>query len=322
MIFQDLTELEQLAEQRAIERLEERILPVQERSPYRGPLRSALMVSGHRLPHLNKLPVLEADVAVLNLEDGVAPEQKVTARYLTALFLSRMEVSPARGSSPRLVVRVNPLGEGGEEDIALMNRVRPHAIRIPKVENSDQVRRALDLVDPSIQLDLSIETASAFSSLSRLRVEERVFAFYLGILDLFVSFGFPRSLLKRDNPTVHYILSRFLVESRAAGAHPFSFVYQSYRDDEGFAAWCELERSMGYVSRGCISPGQVSIVNRFFGTDPEELEKARYVVERFEAMSREGVTGFVDERLGFVDEPIYRDALALLARNKEDVRSV
>ncbi len=306
MIFENLEEIEEIVKRGdldAIERLRGgKSQSVRYEPPY---IRSALMLSGDRLRHLNRLDGLEADVVVLNIEDGVAPSMKPMALRLIALFLAN-----AKSINSRTVVRINPLNEGGIEEIEYLNAILPDAVRIPKVKSADDVTKALELVDERIKIDLSIETKEAFEALSTLRVDNRVELFYLGILDLLASMGIPQRILQLHNPTVHYILSRFLLKSAAQGALPVSFVFQEYTDNEAFENWCLLERKMGFHAKGCISPAQVEIANRLFSPEEEELEWARRVVELFE--SDPNRSGFADEELGFVDEPVYKGAKKLL----------
>jgi citrate lyase subunit beta/citryl-CoA lyase len=224
-------------------------------------------------------------------------------------------VAKAREARPQLVVRVNPLGEGGEEDIAYINRALPDAIRIPKVKTPQEVAKVCGLVDPAVRIHLSIETGAALKNLPDLRVDERVDTAYLGILDLCADLGLPQSVMTPDSPTAHYLLSSFLVDAHIAGLHPVSFVYQEYKDLDTFERWCLLERSMGFSAKGCISPGQVEMANRIFAPDQAEIERARAIVHCFEAEAARGNTGFVHGEYGFVDEPIYRGALAVLGGN-------
>lgn len=305
MIFKDITWLDSAS----IEAIEQQLPETVSRRPLtRGLRRSALMVSAHRVNHLNKLDLLAADMAVINLEDGVAPQEKPRARALAALFTAH-----AREAKTELIVRVNPLGEGGEEDIRLINRAVPDAIRIPKVRTAQEVEQACRLVDPAIRIHLSVETGEALRKLADLRVEERVDTVYLGILDLCADLGLPQSVITPGNPTASYLLSRFLVDALTAGFHPVSFVYQEYKDLETFEKWCLQERSMGFSSKGCISPGQVELANRVFAPKPEERARAITIVRCFEEEAKKGNTGFVHEQYGFIDEPVYRGALAVLA---------
>ncbi len=306
MIFQEIAWLENASKEEIEQQLPNSLSP---RPPTRTLRRSALMVSAHRVKHLNKLDELAADMAIINLEDGVAPEEKPRARSLAALF-----VANAREARSELVVRVNPMGEGGEADIELINRSMPDAIRIPKVRTPQEVERVCSLVDPSIRIHISIETGEALKNLALLRVEERVDTAYLGILDLCADLRLSQSVMTPDCPTAQYLLSRFLVDAHIAALHPVSFVYQEYKDLDTFEQWCLLERGMGFSSKGCISPGQVEVANRVFAPNPEEMERAREIVRCFEEEAAQGNTGFVHEQYGFIDEPIYRGALAVLER--------
>jgi citrate lyase subunit beta/citryl-CoA lyase len=74
---------------------------------------------------------------------------------------------------------------------------------------------------------------------------------------------------------------------------------------------------MGYDAKGCISPAQVELVNRMFVDEEAQIKRAMIIVKLFEMHRDSGVTGFVDEEYGFIDEPIYKGALATLNNNPE-----
>ena len=188
----------------------------------------------------------------------------------------------------------------------------PDAIRVPKIENEREVRSVLALLNDEIDLHLSIETALGWHNLSSLAVNKRVSAFYLGVLDLFADMKLSQSLVNLDNPTMLYILSHFLISSKAMNVKPVSFVFQEFKDLETFSKWIELEKSMGYDAKGCISPKQVELVNETFRNKEEEIKRAKVIIKLFEMHEEEGITGFVDDEYGFIDEPIYKGALALL----------
>jgi citrate lyase subunit beta/citryl-CoA lyase len=270
---------------------------------------SILMLSCDKMKHLKKIASLEADAIILNLEDGVSPEDKPFALVLCAIFLTQHRVS-----EKKLIVRVNALNEGGYDEITYLNQFMPDAIRVPKIRDAKEVKNILALLNKEIELHLSIETASAWHNLMTLGIEKRVKAFYLGALDLFADMGLPQSLIAKDNPTMLYILSHFLISAKSMGIKPVSFVYQEFQDIEGFKEWLELEKSMGYDAKGCISPSQVALVNAMFVNEEAQIDRAKVIVKLFEMHKREGITGFVDEEYGFIDEPIYKGALSLLKR--------
>ncbi len=270
--------------------------------------RSALMLSAHNLKHLLKIESLEADCVMINLEDGVSKEEKPFALALSAIFLSGL-----RECDKKLVVRVNALNEGGFDEIAYLNQFHPDAIRVPKIRTPDEVKAILALLDEETELHLSIETKKAWDNLKYLAINKRVTTYYLGILDLFADMRLPQSLISPDNPTMQYILSHFLITAKSVNVKPVSFVYQDFKNMDTFREWLELEKRMGYTAKGCISPSQVTAVHEIFVDEVAELERAHVIVKLFEMNKEMGITGFVDEEYGFIDEPIYKGALALLA---------
>lgn len=292
---------------RDLETLDKIAVPVYREINKKNNFKSVLMLSCNNIKHLHKIEELEADCIMLNLEDGVSQEEKPFALVLCAIFLSRLQKC-----DKKLVVRVNALDAGGYEEITYLNQFMPDAIRVPKIKNKEEIHNILALLKDDIDLHLSIETASAWHNLSSLALNKRVSVFYLGILDLFVDMKLPQSLINLKNPTMLYILSHFLISSKAMGVKPVSFVFQEFKDLETFTSWLELEKSMGYDAKGCISPSQVKLVNKIFVDKEKEIRRAKIIVKLFEMHQEEGITGFVDEEYGFIDEPIYKGALALL----------
>ncbi len=269
--------------------------------------KSVLMLSCHNLKHLSKIATTQADCIMLNLEDGVSKEEKPFALVLCAIFLSQH-----KKCKKKLVVRVNSLDEGGYKEIAYLNQFMPDAVRVPKIKTQEEVQSVLHLLHEDIELHLSIETAGAWKNLQTLALNKRVTAFHLGILDLFADLGLSQSLISLHNPTLHYILSHFLITSLAIGVKPVSFIFQEFKDLQTFQEWLTLEKSMGYSAKGCISPAQVRLVNEIFVDTEEEIKRAQTIVKLFEMHKKEGISGFVDEEYGFIDEPIYKGALSLL----------
>ena len=269
--------------------------------------KDTLMLSAHNEKHLLKIPSLEAGCIMLNLEDGVSKEQKPLALKQCAEYLEKY-----KDLKKMFVVRVNALDEGGVEEIIYLNSYKPDAIRVPKIQNSDDVKALLELIDEGIEIHLSVESASAWANLNSLRIDSRVTTFYIGVLDLLADLGLSQSIIKRDNPTMNYLLAHFLVTCKSIGVKPVSFVYQDYKNLDEFEKWVELEKDMGFNAKGCISPKQSQIAQKIFGYTQEEIRKAQKIVELFEENEAKGITGFSDDELGFIDEPIYKGAKVIL----------
>jgi len=267
--------------------------------------KSYLMVAGDKQKHLDKLDKLLCDIAIVNLEDGVF--DKNYARELVYNNLLKRDNSD-------IVVRINSLDSCGKEDIKLINKIKPKAIRVPKIKTLDDIKIALDLICDDIEVHLSIETKEIFNILTQVKLDPRVSAVYLGILDLLVSLDLPQSILNISNSTIDYILTKFLVDSKIAGVEAISFVYQEYQNLEQFAKWCQKEKDLGFKAKACISLPQVDIVNKIFAYDLDKITKAKKIVKLFEEHRSKGITGFIHIKYGFIDEPIYKDALNILGQ--------
>jgi len=262
------------------------------------------MVPGDKIKHLEKIEHLNSSKFIINLEDGVF--DKDFARNLVYEKLINSKIKN------KIVVRVNSLDTCGIEDIKIINKINPFAIRVPKIQSVDDVEMALKLINKDIEVHLSIETSMALNNLSSFGIDKRVTSVYLGILDLLESLKLPQHLLKRDNPSIDYILSKFLIDSKIANLNPISFMYQEYKNIDEFTLWCKKLKNMGYSSKACLSPKQVEIVNEIFQYSNEDIIKAKYIVEIFEKNLKNNICGFADIKYGFIDEPIYKDSKLIL----------
>lgn len=271
--------------------------------------KSYLMVAGDKEKHLSKINDLKCDVAMINLEDGVGDKE-----YALNLLRQTFALNGMRTNNKYIVVRINPLDETGLEEIKILNILKPHAIRIPKIKSVNEVKKALKAIDQEIDIHLSIETKEGFENLKSFKIDKRVTTVYLGILDLLESLVLPQNLLTLNNPTIHYILSKFLIESKMAGFNPIFFTYQDYKNTNEFKSWLDLAKNMGFEATSCISPSQVDIANKVFEIDSNEHEKAKYIVELFEANLQNKISGFSDEKYGFIDEPIYKNAKNIIKK--------
>jgi citrate lyase subunit beta/citryl-CoA lyase len=262
------------------------------------------MVSTDNEKHISKIPNLETDTVILNLEDGVGEKEKALKNCKK--ILKEFE------RTHNFVVRINSLDSGGVKEIEELNPFKPDAIRIPKIRTAKDVDLGVDLISKEIDIHLSIETKEAWLNLAQLRRESRVSTFYLGILDLFADLGLSQNLLSPESDIAKYILSHFLITSKALGVNPVSFVYQNYQNRDKFLEWLQLEKRMGYNSKGALSPTQANDIREALGVSDREIERAKEIKRLFEENSQKGVNGFSHIEYGFIDEPIYKGALATL----------
>ena len=303
MIFDDLSILEgkSIEEKKKLFGNKKKIAPTNKLH------RSNMMLNPLNLKHLNSIDDNNADVITLNLEDAIAPSRKKEALYNTALFLSHI-----KNSNSFIVIRTNPFNDGGKEEMEFLNDFGFDAIRLAKVKSPKELESALKILNQDHELHFSLETKEAFADIRALKIDDRMTTANFGILDLLASLNLPQSLVKIANPTIDYILTKFLIDCKIANIHPVSFMYQNYNDTDEFRKWCEYEKSLGFASKACMGPKQVIIANEVFGINDEEIKKAKHIKEIFELNASKGINGFMDDRYGFIDEPIYRDALNIL----------
>jgi len=290
MIFENIKELEEIVKNNDIKKALNFIKkPDFKCINVNSKKRSALMVSGHQVKHLNKIDELPADIIMLNLEDGVPKEKKEIARIIIAVFLTQKPINK------EIVVRINPLDEGGFEDIEFLKKYCFNAFRIPKVKSIEEIDDVFFKTDKEIQV--SVETKEIFFNLREFD-HPKVTTFYLGLYDLFNTLNLPLSIINLENPLIHKILSDFSLNSRYIGKTPIGFVYQQYKDLEGFSKWCILQKNLGLKGVGCITPKQAEIANKIFD---EDINFAKTIVDRFEKEGPFTIDGL------YVDEPIYKN---------------
>jgi len=270
--------------------------------------RSNMMLNPLNLKHLNRLDNLEADAVTLNLEDAIAPSRKREALINIGYFLSHL-----KHTKSEIIIRINPLNEGGLEEIEFLKEFTFNAIRVSKVKNQDEVKQVLNMLPSDKEVHISLETKEAFNTLGSWSIKDKRFnRANLGILDLLASLKLPQSLLIINNPTVNYILTKFLIDCKTVEIEPTSFMYQDYKNIDGFKAFCEFEKTIGFKSKACMGPAQVEIANQIFAPTKDELQRAKEIKDAFENSAKNKINGFMHPKYGFIDEPIYKDALNIL----------
>ena len=128
--------------------------------------RSALYVPGDSEKMLQRSAGVLADILLLNLEDGVASSQKISAREKIADALKNIDFGDRE-----IVVRINPPdSEIGQADLAAIVPAHPDGICLPKVEKAEEIKAAdaairkiettHGLREGSIKLHAMIESAA------------------------------------------------------------------------------------------------------------------------------------------------------------------
>ncbi|MCG6122436.1 MAG: CoA ester lyase [Microvirga sp.] len=286
-------------------------------------MRSWLFVPGDSTRKLEKSLASGADALILDLEDSVAPSSKQTARDATAAFLREAK---RESGAPKLFVRVNDLSTGlTTQDLDAVMEAGPDGIVLPKAIGGSDVSHLAALVavrEAEFSLDdgatrimaIGTETARSIFALGEFRgASHRLVGIAWGGEDLSADLGAETNRDEHGVFTDPYRLARTLTLMGAASAEvdAIDTVYTSFRDLSGLEKECREARRDGFVAKMAIHPDQVAVINETFAPSPEEIAKARVIVDAFKEAPDSGVVA-IDGQM--VDVPHLKRAQRLLRR--------
>jgi citrate lyase subunit beta/citryl-CoA lyase len=298
-----------------------------ERDPWNDrQLRSLLFAPGNHPRKLAKVGQFGSDAIVLDLEDAVAETEKTAARATVRAAL------PSYEKVPTVIVRVNALQTDRlVEDVRAVVCSSLDGIMVPKVEDPATLAIVDDLITElegelrlpagKIRILPLIETAKGLVRCQEIAflAPRRVPTLIFGLGDFSVEMGFD---LTSDATELLYARSHVAVVARAAGMRAaIDGPYLDLQNIDGLVDDTRRSRQLGLEGRVVIYPPHVEHVQRAYSyLAPDELAKARRVVDAFEEAERDGSASIqVDGR--FVDYPIYRRAQRKLARYDTIVQS-
>jgi citrate lyase subunit beta/citryl-CoA lyase len=214
-----------------------------------------------------------ADVLILDLEDGVHPNVKVEGRDRISVSLDERDFG---GSE--VWVRVNPMDSPwGGDDLALVGRLRPDGVVLPKVDRPEIVEVADEALGRKVPLYLMVETAGGVLASEELAAaSERVSGLLFGAADFRESL---RAGRLPEEQELTLARSQILLAARAAGIEAFDTPWFEFRDLKGLEASARRVRSLGFDGKTAIHPCQVPLINELFSPTSEEIERARNIVE-------------------------------------------
>ena len=272
--------------------------------------RSWLFVPADSEKKIAKAIESEADAVIFDLEDSVAPEQKVAARQI-------LKNLGKRSGGPQWWVRVNPLGsEHHKDDLDVIGIADLHGIVLPKAESGlDVTHLAHRTGNIPIHAIVTETAASLFGMLSYRDPKSPLTAMSWGAEDLSAALGASSKYDSDGTLSYTYRLARSLclAGAVAAGVQPVDGVFADFRDDEGLGAEAQAAAREGFTGKLAIHPAQVGVINAAFTPSAGEVEHARAIVEAFDAEPRAGVLS-VGGRM--VDRPHLVQARRVLDRAK------
>ena len=268
--------------------------------------RSFIFTPGTRPELLSKAFESGADIVCLELEDGVAPDDKNKARQNVVTLLK----SAPENESIELVVRVNSLRNrfGLDDLIAFLDTALPLTIMLPKVESEDEVKIIDDLFlesNQQINLQVIIETNKGLEACFEIaQSSPNITALFFGGVDMAADLrcsGTWDSLL--------YARSKLVHAAAAANIDSLDVPFLDLNDENGLLEQATLAKELGFSGKGAIHPKQIPVINSIFTPSPEEIAYAVRVIEEF----KKAESGLVVLDGKLIEKPVLREMERKLA---------
>ena len=281
--------------------------------------RSELAVPGTNVRAMEKAPGLRADLVFLDLEDAVAPDDKVQARANVVQALLHQDWSGCAVS-----VRINGLDTHWcYRDVVEVVEQAGHVldtVLVPKVGSPtdvefvatllDQIEQAKGWEPGRIAIHILIETARGMANveaISRAR-PDRQEAMVFGVADYAASVQARTTNIGGANPQYsvltdpledgsrathwgdqwHFGISRMVAACRAEGLRPIDGPFGDFNDADGYRSAARRAAALGCEGKWAIHPSQIDLANEAFTPGEAEVDRARRILQAMEDGAKEG----------------------------------
>jgi citrate lyase beta subunit len=287
-----------------------------------GQYRSILITTCANEKLMAKQRVAPADVAFLELEDGVPPDMKAEARARCVTALKEWDY----GGKERWV-RINHVDSlEGMRDLMALPEGRPETLIPGKLRSPNEIvvadyiltRREEELGLPigGIKLCPMIESGPAVLYLKDvIQASKRVSGVLLGSEDLSADVGIVRTPEGRE---IDWVRGHMVITAHTLGVKCFDVASVILRDMD--ALYQETRRSyhLGFDGKACISPTQIEPIHRGFMPTDDEIAWARRLLKADKEAKEKGIAVFaLDGRM--VDGPFVMHAEQVLRRAGQEV---
>ena len=279
--------------------------------------RSELAVPGSNPKFLEKAASATADVIFLDLEDAVAPDDKIPARKNIIEALNDLD-----WSGHTISIRINGLdthymyrdvveimeGAPGKLDLIMIPKAGTAAdiyaidMLVTQIEDATKVEKR-------IGFELIIETALGMMNVDELAgASPRLESLHFGVADYAASTKARTTVIGGPNADYHvltdpdddgnrdvhwgdmwhYPIARMVVAARAHGLRPIDGPFGDFSDPDGFIAQARRASTLGCEGKWAIHPSQIDLANECFSPSEEEVTKAKRIIEAMEEAQKEG----------------------------------
>ena len=266
--------------------------------------RSELAVPGSNPALFEKAAASDVDYVFLDLEDAVAPGDKVQARLNVIEGLRDIDW---RGLGKTISVRINGIDTHYmyRDVVDVVEQAGAHldTILIPKVGVAadvymvdamvSQIEEACGLTE-KIGIEALIETTLGMANVESVAVSSpRLEAMHFGVADYAASCRARTTNIGGLNPDYpgdqwHQALSRMLVACRAYGLRPIDGPFGDFNDPDGYIDGARRAAALGYEGKWAIHPSQVALANEVFSPPVAEVDRAHRILVALEEAAAEG----------------------------------
>lgn len=244
-----------------------------------------------------------ADLVFLDLEDSVAPMEKVAARDNVVRGLTTLDW----GTKTR-AVRINSLDTqwAYEDIIHIAEEAGEHLdiMIVPKVMSAEDVRWVDVLLsqiemklgrEHKIGLEVLIEEVQAMTNVVEIAAATpRLEALIFGPGDYSASQGVSSSAVggvSDDYPgdIWHYARNQVVVAARAAGIDAVDGPFADFRDAKGYSRECTRAATLGFVGKWAIHPSQIELANEGFSPTQNQVDHARKMIAAYAEAEAKGL---------------------------------
>lgn len=251
------------------------------------PRRSALYIPGSNTRALSKGREVAADIVLLDLEDAVAPDQKIKARGQVLAAVASEEYRPRE-----VVVRINDLNSlWGEDDLTAVAASKADAVLLPKVESPDLVRKVAEKLSslgaPNfLSIWCMMETPRGILNAAVIAgASPRLGCLVMGTSDLAKDLHARHT---RDRLPFMASMGLCILAARANGLSILDGVCLDLEDAQGFAEQCHQGVALGFDGKTLIHPKTIDVTNTIFGPTEREVAEAHRIMAAFSAARKKG----------------------------------